>query len=165
VSRSRTEFVAQMSSRASHSRNGGISLSISLVTPWATEMVRGWRSPAISSTSLVPLQYFPDGQDLVVVAANGGMPSHPGWYFNLKARPEAEVEIFAGVRDSGRRLPGDGEKTVVRARELPAGEAAAFWPQVLQVAPQYARYWERTCRVIPLMRLVPVPGDAPPKAT
>jgi hypothetical protein len=28
-----------------------MSLSISLVTPWAAETVRGWRDPAISSTS------------------------------------------------------------------------------------------------------------------
>src|ERR1035437_7649175 len=40
-----------MSSRSSRSRNGGISLSISLVTPWVTVTVRGWRRPAISSTS------------------------------------------------------------------------------------------------------------------
>ncbi|MGE5291977.1 MAG: nitroreductase/quinone reductase family protein [Micromonosporaceae bacterium] len=95
--------------------------------------------------------------------ATGGMPSHPGWYFNLNAHPEAEAEIFDGVRDPGRRLPGDGEKTLVRARELPAGEAAAFWPQVLQIAPQYATYRERAGRVIPLMRLVPVRGTAAPE--
>src|SRR6266568_9663887 len=32
-------------------RNGGMSLSISFVTPCAAETVRGWRIPAISSTS------------------------------------------------------------------------------------------------------------------
>src|SRR5580692_8407657 len=40
-----------ISSRSSCSRKGGMSLSISLVTPWAAETVRGWRIPAISSTS------------------------------------------------------------------------------------------------------------------
>src|SRR6266851_3900700 len=40
-----------MSSRSSRSRNGGISFSISLVTPRAAETVRGWRRPAISSAS------------------------------------------------------------------------------------------------------------------
>jgi hypothetical protein len=33
----------------------------------------------------VPLQYFPDDHGMVVVAANGGMPNHPGWYLNLMA--------------------------------------------------------------------------------
>lgn len=105
----------------------------------------------------VPLQCFPDGQDMVVVAANGGMPTHPGWYFNLKAHPDAEVEIFDGVHDPRHRVPfGEGEKTAVRAEELPAGEAAAFWPRILQAAPEYAKYPERTGRAIPLIRLVPL---------
>jgi hypothetical protein len=63
-------------------------------------------------------------------------------YFNLTADPRAWVEI------GGRRL-------AVRAEELPAEEAAAFWPRVLQVAPDYARYPRRTSRRIPLLRLVP----------
>ena len=90
----------------------------------------------------VPLQYFPDGEAMVVVAANSGLPSPPGWYFNLTADPRARVEI------GGRRL-------AVRAEELSAQEAAAFWPRVLQVAPDYARYPRRTSRRIPLLRLVP----------
>ncbi len=39
------------------------------------------------------VQYFPDGADLVVVAANSGMPSPPAWYLNLRAHPRARVEI------------------------------------------------------------------------
>ena len=90
----------------------------------------------------VPLQYFPDGEAMVVVAANSGLPSPPGWYFNLTADPRAWVEI------GGRRL-------AVRAEELSAEEAAAFWPRVLRAAPDYARYPRRTSRRIPLLRLVP----------
>src|SRR5512132_241099 len=90
----------------------------------------------------VPLQYFPDGEAMVVVAANSGLPSPPGWYFNLTADPRARVEI------GGRRLAGVAEW-------LSAEEAAAFWPRVLQVAPDYARYPRRTSRRIPLLRLVP----------
>ena len=69
----------------------------------------------------------------MVVAVNRGMriPSHPGWYLNLRAHPDVQVEIFDGARDLGQRLPRAGEKTAVRAVELPAGEAAAFWPRVL----------------------------------
>jgi hypothetical protein len=43
----------------------------------------------------------------------------------------------------------------VRAEELSADEAAAFWPRVLQAAPDYARHLTRTSRRIPLLRLVP----------
>jgi deazaflavin-dependent oxidoreductase (nitroreductase family) len=90
----------------------------------------------------VPLQYFPDGEAMVVVAANSGLASPPGWYFNLTADPRAQVEI------EGRRL-------AVRAEELSAEAAAAFWPRVLRAAPDYARYPRRTSRRIPLLRLVP----------
>ena len=98
----------------------------------------------------VPLQFFPDGEDMVVVAANSGLPSPPGWYFNLTADPSARVEV------GGRTLQA-------RAEELSAEEAASFWPRVLRVAPDYARYPRRTSRRIPMVRLVTVgAGDEAP---
>lgn len=90
----------------------------------------------------VPLQFFPDGERMIVVAANSGLPSPPGWYFNLTANPRAHIEIM--------------DRTLhVRAEELSDDEADAFWPHVLQAAPDYARYPRRTSRRIPLVRLVP----------
>ncbi|MFN8486248.1 MAG: nitroreductase/quinone reductase family protein [Caldilineaceae bacterium] len=91
----------------------------------------------------VLLQFFRDGALLVVVAANFGCATHPGWYHNLKANPTARIEVM------DRTLP-------VRAEELSAEEAAAFWPRVLQRAPDYVRFLKRTNRAIPLMRLVPL---------
>lgn len=91
----------------------------------------------------VLLQFFPDGHNMVVVAANGGLPTHPDWCFNLKAHPHARVEV-------------EGTSMQVRAEELSAEDAAAFWPRVLEIAPDYAKYPKRTDRVIPLIRLVPV---------
>jgi deazaflavin-dependent oxidoreductase (nitroreductase family) len=90
----------------------------------------------------VIVQFFPDGQDLIVVAANSGLPTHPGWYFNLKAHPRARVEV-------------EGRTLDVRAEQLSPEEAAAFWPHVLDTAPDYARYPRRTTRPIPILRLVP----------
>ena len=91
----------------------------------------------------VVVQYFPDGRDFVVVAANSGMPKPPAWYLNLTARPEAQVEV-------------DGRQLAVHARELTPEEASDWWPRVLATAPDYARYPQRTGRHIPLVRLVPV---------
>ena len=34
----------------------------------------------------------PDGR-YVIVASNGGSPTHPSWYHNLKANPRIEVEV------------------------------------------------------------------------
>jgi deazaflavin-dependent oxidoreductase (nitroreductase family) len=102
---------------------------------------------------------FRDGDDMVIVAANTGEPRHPGWYYNLKANPLARMELNGGALN-------------VRAEELTPEEAAAFWPRIIQQAPTYARYPQRTTRVIPLMRLIPAarggkapaPSDAAPQA-
>ena len=91
----------------------------------------------------VMVQFFLDGDDLVVVAANSWMPTHPGWYLNLTADPRAHVEV-------------EGRQIEARAVELSADEAAAFWPRVLAIAPDYAKYRQRTTRRLPLVRLIPV---------
>ena len=100
---------------------------------------RGRRSGKQRTVLLVG---FRDGPNMIVVAANSGESRHPGWYFNLKATPQARVELNGAALD-------------VRAEELPPDEAAAFWPRIIQSAPQYARYPKRTTRAIPLMRLIP----------
>lgn len=93
----------------------------------------------------VVLQFFPDGDDLVLAAANDGGGSHPAWYHNLKATPVARVEV-------------KGRTFVVRAEELSADQAAAFWPRLLRRAPSYERYQRATSRTFPLVRLVPEGG-------
>ena len=91
----------------------------------------------------VPLQYFPDGRSMIVVAANSGLPRPPAWYLDLMADPRPRVDV-------------EGRTLAVRAEQLSDEEAAAFWPRVLQAAPDYARYPRRTDRRIALVRLVPV---------
>jgi deazaflavin-dependent oxidoreductase (nitroreductase family) len=91
----------------------------------------------------VLLQFFRDGAQIVVVAANSGLSSHPGWFYNLKATPAAQIQVMDRLLQ-------------VRAEELAADEVAAFWPRILQRSPDYARYRTRTSRTIPLVRLIPV---------
>ena len=65
-----------------------------LMRPWhrrALILTTTGRRSGLPRTVL--LQYFPDGRDMVVVAANGGMPRHPFWYLNLAANPQALVEV------------------------------------------------------------------------
>ena len=90
----------------------------------------------------VPLLYLADGNDLVVVASQGGAPQHPGWYFNLVANPTAEVQV------GRRRFP-------VAARTVSAEEKTALWPRLLAIYPPYEEYQRRTTRSIPVMRLSP----------
>ena len=80
---------------------------------------------------------------MVIVAANSGRASHPGWFYNLKATPTVQVQVM--------------DRTFqVHFEELSSDEAIAFWPCVLSIAPTYERYQRAINRVIPLVRLVPV---------
>lgn len=90
----------------------------------------------------VVLQFFPDGDAMIVVAANDGGAAHPGWYFNLKSDPLAQVEVM-------------GRPMAVHAEELPADEAAAWWPRIVRRDPHYERYARATSRRLPIVRLVP----------
>jgi deazaflavin-dependent oxidoreductase (nitroreductase family) len=59
-------------------------------TPLLLLTTRGARTgePRIS-----PLRSCQDGDRYYVFAANGGRPTHPGWYYNLLAHPEVTVEV------------------------------------------------------------------------
>ena len=51
----------------------------------------------------VLLQFFRDGANLVVVAANSGRSSHPDWFYNLKATPTARVQVMDRILQGPRR--------------------------------------------------------------
>jgi deazaflavin-dependent oxidoreductase (nitroreductase family) len=115
-------------------------------------IARPWHVDALLLTTVgrrsgrertVVLQYFPDGDAMVVVAANDGGRTHPGWYHNLHARPEAAVEVM-------------GRRSRVQADELDPDEAARWWQRILEHDPSYERYARATNRSFPVVRLVPV---------
>jgi deazaflavin-dependent oxidoreductase (nitroreductase family) len=90
----------------------------------------------------VVLQYFPDGRDLIVAAANDGGRGNPAWFVNLVEHPTAMVEV--------------GSKHIaVTAKELNLDEAHDWWARILAVAPTYERYARATARRIPIVRLSP----------
>lgn len=91
-----------------------------------------------------PLIYLADGDGYVIVASNAGQDHAPGWYYNLRAHPEASVEI-------------GGTTTPVRAEEIDAVEKDALWPRLDAIFSGYAKYRARTTREIPLVRLTPHP--------
>jgi deazaflavin-dependent oxidoreductase (nitroreductase family) len=90
----------------------------------------------------VVLQFFPDGDAMVVVATNDGGSTHPAWYLNLVAGGPAEVEI-------------DGHRVDVLAAELAAEDAERWWRRILDVAPDYERYVRAAGRSFPIVRLTP----------
>jgi deazaflavin-dependent oxidoreductase (nitroreductase family) len=83
-----------------------------------------------------------DGDDYLVVASMGGAPSHPRWYLNLQADPEAEVQVKA-------------DHIRVRARTASGDEKARLWKIMTDAWPNYDVYQTRTDRVIPLVVLTP----------
>jgi len=123
--------------------------------PWHVEALvlttRGRRS---GRHRTVVLRFFPDGDSMVVVAANDGGRTDPGWFHNLRAEPRARVEV-------------DGRAMAVQAQVLPDVEAAAWWERIVRIQPTYDRFRRATSRPFPVVRLTPVDGagNAPEAAS
>jgi deazaflavin-dependent oxidoreductase (nitroreductase family) len=90
----------------------------------------------------IALLYLMDGADVVLVASMGGMSRSPGWYHNMIANPDVEVQIGATKRP-------------MRARRASDAEKAALWPRLVAMYRDYDDYQKRTARNIPVMILSP----------
>ena len=90
-----------------------------------------------------PLGYFEHDGGYVIIASNGGQPSNPGWYYNLKANPRVDVQI-------------KDQRLTVKAEQVPSEAHAALWNKLISIAPSYDDYPKRTTREIPLILLKPV---------
>lgn len=86
---------------------------------------------------------YPHGEALVLVASYGGSHRTPAWVLNLRARPEATVQVRREVR-------------IVRAREAQGDEYDLLWHRVVAAYPGYEAYLAWAHRVIPLVVLDPV---------
>jgi deazaflavin-dependent oxidoreductase (nitroreductase family) len=110
---------------------------------WAgTPMILIHHIGARSGTERVtPLGYFPVGEDrFAVVASNGGSPSHPAWYHNLKANPVITAEVGA-------------ETLTVVAEELDGAARAELWPKLVARFPTVGKCQATTARQIPVFIL------------
>ena len=75
-----------------------------------------------------------------IVASNGGSPTHPVWYYNLKANPTSTVEV--------------GTQTfTVLAKELAGTARAKLWPKLVAEAPDIGKHQAKTTRQIPVFLL------------
>ena len=90
---------------------------------------------------LSPLAYLEIDGKALVVGSYAGAPKDPAWVHNLRADPNARIEIGADAYD-------------VTARELPADERDATYPKIVEKAPVFAEYQAKTSRAIPLFELV-----------
>jgi F420H(2)-dependent quinone reductase len=102
---------------------------------------RGWKTGAIRKT---PLMRVVDGENYILVASQGGSPTHPLWYHNLKADPDVEI------RDKT-------EVYAMRVREVvDAEERQRLWKIAVEAFPNYQSYQKKTDRLIPIFVAEPI---------
>ncbi len=89
------------------------------------------------------LLYGMDGDSCFVIASKGGAPQHPGWYRNILANPDVEVQVAT-------------KKMNARARTTEGEERLRLWEKALEFWPPYADYQLKTEREIPVVVLDPV---------
>ncbi|HEX4188762.1 MAG TPA: nitroreductase family deazaflavin-dependent oxidoreductase [Solirubrobacteraceae bacterium] len=87
-----------------------------------------------------PLIHRTDGDRWVVVASKGGAPTHPSWFQNLEANPEATIQVRS-------------EEIPVRASVAKGEERGRLWKQMAEVWPAYDDYQAKTDREIPVVIL------------
>lgn len=85
-----------------------------------------------------PLLYLEDGERVVVVASQGGLPRHPHWYLNLQKEPRVEVQIGPRVHS-------------MRARTATSAERALLWPRLVTLYRDFEDYQSWTDREIPVV--------------
>lgn len=89
-----------------------------------------------------PVVCYPqsDGQ-FVIMASKGGAATNPDWYYNLKAHPEADVELGTEI-------------FAVAVRELEGRERETAWADALN--PQLEEAQKKTTRTFPVLLLTPI---------
>jgi deazaflavin-dependent oxidoreductase (nitroreductase family) len=90
-----------------------------------------------------PVGYLADDGRYVVIASKGGAPTNPAWYWNLKAHPEARIEVGTDTID-------------VVASEATGEERERLFRANADRFPQFDDYVQKAgARRIPVMVLTP----------
>jgi deazaflavin-dependent oxidoreductase (nitroreductase family) len=87
-----------------------------------------------------PMGYLPDGDRLIVFAANGGSPTNPDWYHNLLAQPHVTIEVGTETFDAIAVVTTDAERD-------------RLWARGVAVYPNLAEHQAKTTRLIPVIAL------------
>jgi deazaflavin-dependent oxidoreductase (nitroreductase family) len=104
---------------------------------------RGARSGKLRKTPVMRVEH--DGR-YAAIASQGGAPTHPRWYYNLRSDPLVELR--------------DGpSKWDMIAREVTGDERAQWWRRAVAAYPPYAEYQQKTARQIPVFVLEPAGGS------
>ncbi len=102
----------------------------------------GRRSGAQRTNALV---YAKDGEEYVVVASNGGQDVSPGWFFNVQAKPEVEIQVARTKAAGTARILEPGDQDYERLWRLVNNNNHD----------RYDAYQSETSRPIPLIVVSP----------
>ncbi|MGB6126799.1 MAG: nitroreductase family deazaflavin-dependent oxidoreductase [Gordonia sp. (in: high G+C Gram-positive bacteria)] len=86
----------------------------------------------------VPLLFLRDGDDIVVVASQGGLPSNPAWYYNVRDDPSVRTQVGGDDRRYTARIANDAERD-------------RLWPQLVDLYADFNTYAAWTDRKIPVV--------------
>jgi deazaflavin-dependent oxidoreductase (nitroreductase family) len=87
-----------------------------------------------------PLIFERHGDDYLIVASRGGTDAPPGWYVNLQAEPDVQVQV-------------KGDVFRAHARDASPEEKPEMWRKMAAVWPDYDEYQKKTDRTIPVVVL------------
>src|SRR6476659_2383558 len=92
------------------------------------------------------IMYLAGGARYLVFASNAGADDAPAWYQNLKANPDARIEVGDHIVD-------------VHAIELQGAERYDKYALQAERYPGFAEYQRKTSRTIPVVALTPTTGS------
>ena len=90
------------------------------------------------------MRYFDKDGTSYVIASKGGAPTNPDWYHNLVSHPGVHVE----------KATDDGIETFdATAEPIVGDERDRLFAWMVETAPGFGEYQEKTSRVIPVIAL------------
>jgi deazaflavin-dependent oxidoreductase (nitroreductase family) len=98
---------------------------------------KGRKSGEMRTNAII---YTQVGDRYAIIGSVGGSPKHPGWYHNILADPNVEVQI-------------KGEKFPATARVAESPEREELWAEAIKQWPNFDVYQSRTDRKIPVVVL------------
>ncbi|HEY7632112.1 MAG TPA: nitroreductase family deazaflavin-dependent oxidoreductase [Thermoleophilaceae bacterium] len=127
---------------AVYKKSGGRFGHKNLGVPCLLLHTTGRRSGEPRSNSLV---YARDGNDYLIVASNGGAENNPGWFFNVKAQPDVEIQVGRERMHGHARILGKADPDYDR-----------LWKIVNDGnSNRYDGYQSKTTREIPIVAITP----------
>ncbi len=121
-----------------YERSGGTEGTTLMDTgiPVIVVTTRGKKSGNLRKNPVMRVEH--DGT-YALVASKGGAPTHPEWYLNILADPEAVM-----IQDGPDRFD-------VTVHEATGAEREEWWERAVAAFPPYAEYQEKTDRHIPVL--------------